>query len=171
MQSQYHPHCGWWRGWSPNSSDGSFHWEVWDRCPKKTLLVDTFLTRVYWIWQNLGGYRGEFCEKTPGAEPMLDRASSSQPQKRPTLATAELVCNMAKYSVGMYLRKGKNCSTATVREGWENPAVNKEGEDVLQVLKKRFPCRPWRKSWIQFVLLQPMEDATTEQVDVTWRKL
>lgn len=82
------------------------------------------------------------------------------------LTTAELTSNVLKYSVGTYLRKGKNCSTATVR-GLRKPCSDQGGGGGAPGAVAKIPLQTTEKIMMtQFVLLQPMEDATLEQVDV-----
>jgi len=67
-------------------------------------------------------------------------------------------------------------------------SVQKEGEEVLQVPERIFPCSPWGRPWWcrwsscvqvssswtvveQMSTLQPVEDPTFQWVDVPWRKL
>lgn len=82
------------------------------------------------------------------------------------LTTAELTSNVLKYSVGTYLRKGKDCSTATVR-GLRQPCSDQGGGGGAPGAVAKIPLQTMEKIMMtQFVLLQPMEDATLEQVDV-----
>jgi len=75
----------------------------------------------------------------------------------PWLPKAEPISTVCGISVIMYLRDGKKPCGAAVRERSERKCERdslpetkvskKEGKDMLQVPKQRFPCSPRRRPW------------------------
>jgi len=101
--------------------------------------------------QGGGCCRDGFCENMPEASHMPDRASFSHPAARQTCRWPRL-SHGGSASVITYLKRGKRCCTAAVREEREPVrettlqtarSVKKEREEVLQALEQRFPCSPW----------------------------
>lgn len=116
------------------------------------LLGDSELHWVYVLrFQEQGGCRLALCEKRPAAS--LD----SQSQVAPKQTSCRSISEPGGASMITYFRKDdKRLHSSSERDKLKNVkettmqtprSVNKEEEEVLQVLEQRFPCSPRRRSW------------------------
>lgn len=90
----------------------------------------TCIVWPYWIYEGRfwyqGGYRIEFCEKGPGAVPILDRDCSSQPLNG--LTAAQSWAHNWQHRCDTWSIKGK----IIVQQLWERNELNRR-ETVLQL--------------------------------------